>query len=72
MSQKSCAWCTKSNSKPYILCRNPHLTKRRESGRIFKVARAAADIADKLEVDRKKSKIFEKSFEKPIDKAKVL
>ena len=48
------------------------MTKRRESGRIFKVARAAADIADKLEVDRKKSKIFEKSFEKPIDKAKVL
>ena len=46
------------------------MTKRRESGRIFKVARAAADIADKLVVDRKKSKIFEKVLKNLLTKRK--
>ena len=55
-----CASCTNQECKSYILCQNPHLTKRRESGRIFKVARAAGSRSEALRSNRKKSKIFEK------------
>ena len=53
-----CATCTKTSQKDYIHCQNPHLTKGDESGRIFKVARAAGDTAKDAELNRKKSKIF--------------
>ena len=49
-----CASCTKQEYKTYILCQNPHLTKWDESGRIFKVARAAVS-------QRKARKPIEKS-----------
>ena len=55
-----CATYTKRSDKHYIVCRNPHLTKQGESGRIFKVARAAGSTETWAEANRKKSKFCEK------------
>ena len=55
-----CTTCTKQTYKTYILCRNPHLTKRNESGRIFKVARATETWRKQFEKIEKSQKFSKK------------